>query len=123
MSEDAPEAQQVGHQAPAGWYPTPGGQQRWWDGQAWTEHAAPGIQTTGPHFIEDRETDTGLTVGAWVAAVLTLGYMLPWAVAATRGRPNASAIALVNLFTGWTGVGWIVALVMACQTNQKHLVR
>lgn len=26
---------------PAGWYPTPDGQQRYWDGSAWTEHIAP----------------------------------------------------------------------------------
>ena len=28
---------------PAGWYPQPDGQQRYWDGQQWTEHFAPGI--------------------------------------------------------------------------------
>jgi uncharacterized protein DUF4352/uncharacterized protein DUF2510 len=27
---------------PAGWYPQPDGQQRYWDGQQWTEHFAPG---------------------------------------------------------------------------------
>jgi hypothetical protein len=28
---------------PAGWFPDPSGsaQQRWWDGQRWTEHVAP----------------------------------------------------------------------------------
>jgi hypothetical protein len=26
---------------PAGWYPQPDGQQRYWDGQQWTEHLAP----------------------------------------------------------------------------------
>lgn len=29
-------------QAPAGWYPQPDGQQRYWDGSQWTEHFAPG---------------------------------------------------------------------------------
>ncbi|MEZ5227131.1 MAG: DUF4870 domain-containing protein [Acidimicrobiales bacterium] len=28
--------------APAGWYPTDDGRQRYWDGTAWTEHFAPG---------------------------------------------------------------------------------
>ena len=28
---------------PAGWYPQPDGQQRYWDGEQWTEHFAPGI--------------------------------------------------------------------------------
>lgn len=27
---------------PAGWYPQPDGQQRYWDGELWTEHYAPG---------------------------------------------------------------------------------
>jgi len=27
---------------PAGWYPQPDGQQRYWDGQHWTESSAPG---------------------------------------------------------------------------------
>lgn len=55
---------------------------------------------------------------AWIAAVLTLGYMLPWAIAATRGRSNQAAIGLINLLLGWTLVGWIVAVVMACQAHQ-----
>lgn len=29
---------------PAGWYPQNDGQQRYWDGQQWTEHFAPGSQ-------------------------------------------------------------------------------
>ncbi len=35
-------------QTPAGWYPTPDGQQRYWDGNRWTEHVAPGTGTTTP---------------------------------------------------------------------------
>ena len=54
---------------------------------------------------------------AWVVAVLSLGYMLPWAVAATRGRSNTLAIALVNLLVGWTFIGWVAALVMACLSD------
>lgn len=55
---------------------------------------------------------------AWCLTVLTLGYMLPWAVAATRGKSNAGMIGLLNLLLGWTFIGWIVALVMACGTHQ-----
>lgn len=44
--------------------------------------------------------------------------MLPWAVAATRGKSNATAVALINLLLGWTLIGWIVALVMACGAHQ-----
>jgi hypothetical protein len=33
---------------PAGWYPQPDGQQRYWDGQQWTEHLAPGVPAVTP---------------------------------------------------------------------------
>ena len=29
--------------SPAGWYPQPDGQQRYWDGESWTENFAPGV--------------------------------------------------------------------------------
>jgi colicin import membrane protein len=34
--------------APAGWYPQPDGTQRYWDGQQWTEHIAPGAGVSAP---------------------------------------------------------------------------
>ena len=40
-------------------------------------------------------------------------YFLPAIIAAVRNTHNSTAILLVNLFLGWTFVGWVVALVMA----------
>ncbi|WP_336921013.1 superinfection immunity protein [Aquipuribacter sp. SD81] len=54
---------------------------------------------------------------AWVITVLTLGYMLPWAIAATRQRSNVGAIALLNVLVGWTFIGWVAALVMSCMSD------
>ncbi len=54
---------------------------------------------------------------AWVFAALTLGYVLPWAIAATRQKSNTLAIGLLNLLVGWTLIGWIAAMVMAVQTE------
>ena len=51
---------------------------------------------------------------AWLAAILSFLYFLPWAIAATRGRPNTGGVFLVNLLVGWTVVGWVIALVMSC---------
>ncbi len=51
---------------------------------------------------------------AWIIAIITLGYMLPWAIAATRGKSNSGAIGWLNLLLGWSVIGWIIALVMAC---------
>ena len=38
-------------------------------------------------------------------------YFLPTIIAAVRHAKNFVVILLVNIFAGWTGVGWIVALV------------
>jgi hypothetical protein len=59
---------------------------------------------------------------AWIFTVLTLGYMLPWAIAATRGKSNALAIGLLNFLLGWTFLGWLAALVMACGSHQSYAV-
>lgn len=40
-------------------------------------------------------------------------YFLPAIVAAARQTHNATGILLLNIFLGWTGIGWIVALVLA----------
>lgn len=55
---------------------------------------------------------------AWVIAIVSFGYFLPWAIAATRGKSNTGAIFWVNLLLGWTFIGWIIALVMAFGTHQ-----
>ena len=62
-----------------------------------------------------RRTSAVHVVIAWIFALMSALYFLPWAIAATRGRPNTGGVFLVNLLIGWTVVGWIVALVMACQ--------
>lgn len=73
-------------------------------------------------IISDKSGKPIQATTAWIIAVLTLGYMLPWAIAATRGKSNAGAVGLLNLLLGWTVIGWIIALVMACTTHQKMAV-
>ena len=58
---------------------------------------------------------------AWVVAVITIGYFLPWAIAATRQRSNTLAIGVLNLLVGWTFIGWIAALVMAVQSEPTQV--
>ena len=71
-----------------------------------------------PAYVTDRRVvDPAVVVIAWVLAVLSGFYMLPWAIAATRGRSNHGMIALLNFLLGWTFIGWVVALVMACQSH------
>lgn len=40
-------------------------------------------------------------------------YMLPTIVAIGRQQSNMNAIGVLNLFLGWTFIGWVVALVWA----------
>ena len=113
--------------------------QQWlhWNGQDWAPvapapapvaYAAPtpapaayAVPTHAPvvhHQATDQRSKGGEAAVAWVLTVLTLGYFLPWAIAATRGKSNSAAVGLINFLLGWTFVGWIVALVMACGPHQ-----
>lgn len=47
------------------------------------------------------------------AIVMGLLYFSPTMVAAIRGHKNIVAIAALNIFLGWTIVGWVAALVWA----------
>ncbi len=40
-------------------------------------------------------------------------YFLPTIIAVVRKKRNALAIFLLNLFLGWTFIGWVVAIVWA----------
>lgn len=66
-----------------------------------------------------QRTDQTLLIVSWIVVVLTSFYMLPWAIAVTRRKPDATAIALVTLFTGWTGIGWIVGLVWSLKGESQ----
>lgn len=48
-----------------------------------------------------------------IIIVLAAIYMLPTIVAAGRRAPRTMAIGVLNVFLGWTGLGWIAALVWA----------
>jgi hypothetical protein len=69
-------------------------------------------------FTDQQPPSTTALVVSWVVAVVTGFYMLPWAIAVTRGKSNQWAIFAGNLLLGWTIVGWIVALVKACGAHQ-----
>lgn len=48
-------------------------------------------------------------------------YFLPTIVAFLNKKVNAVSIMLVNIFLGWTIIGWIVALVWAFSIQQIDL--
>src|ERR1035438_7011294 len=40
-------------------------------------------------------------------------YFAPSLIAAARHTHNATGIFMLNLFLGWTGIGWVIALLVA----------
>jgi hypothetical protein len=77
-----------------------------------------GYAPHAPVHTDQRPPNGAVVAIAWICAVLTGFYMLPWAIAASRGKSNQAMVGVVNLLLGWTFVGWIVALVMACTAHQ-----
>ncbi len=53
----------------------------------------------------------------YVLFALFLVYLLPWIVAEARGHERATALLLLNLAVGWTGVGWVALLLWARSTE------
>jgi hypothetical protein len=45
-------------------------------------------------------------------------YFVPTIIAITRHHINALAIFIVNFLTGWTAIGWIVALVWSVKRKE-----
>ena len=56
-------------------------------------------------------------VVAVIVAILTAGYMLPWAIAAVRDVRHWGVFWL-NLLLGWTIIGWIWALVLSLRSQR-----
>ncbi len=44
-------------------------------------------------------------------------YFLPAVVAVTRKVRHQGSVVVINVFLGWTFIGWVVALAMACRTR------
>lgn len=63
------------------------------------------------------------------AVLLILGvvglvlYFLPGLIANARKHPNYNAILLLNLLTGWTGLGWLAALIWSVTAVQPPAAR
>ncbi|WP_421560823.1 MULTISPECIES: superinfection immunity protein [unclassified Pseudomonas] len=49
-------------------------------------------------------------------------YMLPTFEAWLRKHPNLTSIALLNLFLGWTLLGWVAAIVWAFKRQEPQVL-
>jgi hypothetical protein len=92
--------------SPAGWYLQPDGQQRYWDGEQWTEHFAPGGRpaTTGavnavgkpsrPWFKKKRVLIPAGLVALFVVAGIAGGGTAPTEVTLTAANTQTTAPAV-----------------------------
>lgn len=55
--------------------------------------------------------------------ILLLLYFLPTFVACSRHHTNALAIFILNLFLGYTLIGWVVALIWAVYNKDTTRVK
>jgi predicted Abi (CAAX) family protease len=57
------------------------------------------------------------------ANYLILGalYMLPTIIAMLRRR-QAASVTVINLFLGWTIIGWVIALAMAVSERRRATI-
>lgn len=45
--------------------------------------------------------------------VIGILYFIPYGLAKSRNHPSTTGIGLLNLLLGWSGLGWLVALIWA----------
>lgn len=65
----------------------------------------------------------GTLLGSLVLVVFCGGglvvHFLPSLIAVKRSHKNAMAIVALNIFLGWTVIGWVAALVWSCTSQEK----
>lgn len=59
-----------------------------------------------------------IPIGFMQVVVLVL-YLLPGIVAWERGHQSRGAVLVLNIFLGWTFIGWVLALVWAMVHQDK----
>jgi Superinfection immunity protein len=72
-------------------------------------------------LVNDVLDGQGDLVGAVALIVLGLAaYFLPTIVAVRRGHRKQNPIFILNLFLGWTLIGWVVCLAWAVGPTQRE---
>jgi hypothetical protein len=74
------------------------------------------VSATPSSFKED----TLAPVGLGIIVLLICAYLFPLSVAMYRDCEATAGIVVVNLFLGWTFIGWVVALAWAASGKKKQ---
>jgi len=61
--------------------------------------------------------------GQIIVMLIVVFYFVPAIISILRKCQNSNTICLLTLLLGWTGIVWIIALIMSmvCQTIQKNI--
>ena len=59
---------------------------------------------------------TGLSILSW--GLLILLYYIPAGIAYLRRHRQRLTILILNLLGGWSGIGWLAAIVWACTSDE-----
>lgn len=78
---------------PAGWYPTPDGRQKYWDGTQWTNLPYEGVEPTNPSLEPQKKRGGKRTV----LVVVLIGAVLALGVGATAWKVGSDATAAAEL--------------------------
>ena len=85
------------------------------------------LEPYGPSGTAHNEDGTYMIFGSTLGASLGVAlipafalYFLPSIVAFIRRVPNSVSILIINLFLGWSIIGWIVALAMAARSKPTN---
>ena len=61
----------------------------------------------------------GVVIVFFIIIIALALYLLPTIIAAARHKNQFLAICLINIFAGWTFVGWLAALIWAAIKEQS----
>jgi len=63
----------------------------------------------------DQDQESAIAVFTAIAIIAV--YLLPFFIGSCRAHKQAPLISIVNLFLGWTVIGWVAALIWAFTNN------
>jgi hypothetical protein len=73
-------------------------------------------------FLADgTNTSGGGGGGTALLLIAVVLYFIPSLIASSRQVRNRGSVIVINLLLGWTFIGWVVALAMACRTVDEPL--
>lgn len=61
--------------------------------------------------------------GSLTLVLILVIYFVPTIVAFLAGHENKVAIFILNLFLGWSGLGWVIALVWSVLNQSRSRAR